>query len=201
MAVLKPGLLKTVGSLTRAWPSVACEGTAAAVQYEFRRLAMPASGALDLFWTRSAAHTNTCTATALQLQSHPPSEQPLPFFVAARPNNARNQSCMTHNSPGLAPPSGSTVLAYSLHHNSCSIRMGESKLFATGRHYQTSSSDSSAKHLRDQSVEQCSQTVDELETVCWGCKQHLPRGNLVCSSCHKVQPVNSQLNYFEVMGM
>jgi hypothetical protein len=43
--------------------------------------------------------------------------------------------------------------------------------------------------------------LTEEEHACWSCNQHLKRGGLVCNSCDKIQPVDSSLTYFEILGL
>ncbi len=43
--------------------------------------------------------------------------------------------------------------------------------------------------------------LTEEEHACWSCNQHLQRGGLVCNSCDKIQPVDSSLTYFEILGL
>lgn len=196
-------MLNVVGALTRSWPSVNIEGTAEVVHMKLRHLASQTTGASSRFSTRSAVHTSTCTA--IQQQKALVSSQPLPFITATRPARSSDQTGTTYTSqPGFARCDGSMVLSSSLQHHSCNLRMAETQCFAAGRHYQTSCSShthSSSQPLQDNPVAEHTQSEDAVGAVCWGCKQQLPRGDLVCNSCHKVQPVNIQLSYFEVMGL
>jgi len=40
----------------------------------------------------------------------------------------------------------------------------------------------------------------EQEKACWSCHDHHKRGGLVCRSCNTIQPVDSSLTYFELLG-
>lgn len=50
------------------------------------------------------------------------------------------------------------------------------------------------------SSKQRPQTLEEHEQACWSCKHHYQRGGLVCQSCDTIQPPDSSLNYFELLG-
>ncbi|KAF8065471.1 hypothetical protein HT031_003072 [Scenedesmus sp. PABB004] len=43
-------------------------------------------------------------------------------------------------------------------------------------------------------------TFEEQESTCWSCHDRAHRGGLVCRSCERIQPVDSSLTYFELMG-
>ncbi|MEW5298439.1 MAG: hypothetical protein WDW36_001563 [Sanguina aurantia] len=84
----------------------------------------------------------------------------------------------------------------------CSILTVDHEHYQTGRHYQTSSNISTSSSSSSSSeTSNHTQAAHDPGSACWGCSAPLPRGNLVCSSCHRVQPVNNQLDYFDVMGM
>ncbi len=40
----------------------------------------------------------------------------------------------------------------------------------------------------------------EQESACWSCSDHYKRGGLVCRACDKLQPMDSSLTYFEMLG-
>lgn len=44
-------------------------------------------------------------------------------------------------------------------------------------------------------------TLEEQEKECWSCAHHVKRGSFACQGCEKIQPVDSTLNYFELLGM
>ncbi|GAX75929.1 hypothetical protein CEUSTIGMA_g3372.t1 [Chlamydomonas eustigma] len=39
------------------------------------------------------------------------------------------------------------------------------------------------------------------EMSCWSCQHRFQQGGVVCSGCDKIQPLDTSLNYFEVLGM
>jgi hypothetical protein len=43
--------------------------------------------------------------------------------------------------------------------------------------------------------------VEQLEAECWGCAHHMKRGSYSCQACHRIQPLDDSLNYFELLGM
>lgn len=44
-------------------------------------------------------------------------------------------------------------------------------------------------------------SVDDIDNECWSCQHHVKRGTFSCMGCEKIQPVDSSLNFFELMGM
>lgn len=43
-------------------------------------------------------------------------------------------------------------------------------------------------------------TFEQQEQECWGCHDKYHRGGLVCRSCDRIQPVDTSLTYFDLMG-
>jgi hypothetical protein len=41
---------------------------------------------------------------------------------------------------------------------------------------------------------------EEQEHTCWSCSDHFKRGGLICRSCDKIQPVDSALTYYDLLG-
>jgi hypothetical protein len=44
-------------------------------------------------------------------------------------------------------------------------------------------------------------SLEEQERICWNCNHHFQKGGIICGGCDKIQPVNSTMNYFELLGM
>eukprot|EP00878_Enallax_costatus_P017940 GHUV01018865.1.p1 GENE.GHUV01018865.1~~GHUV01018865.1.p1 ORF type:complete len:198 (+),score=44.42 GHUV01018865.1:195-788(+) len=43
-------------------------------------------------------------------------------------------------------------------------------------------------------------TFEQQEQECWSCHDKYHRGGFVCQSCDRIQPVDSSLTYFDLMG-
>ena len=43
--------------------------------------------------------------------------------------------------------------------------------------------------------------AQEQERTCWSCHTHVQKGGLMCRGCDKIQPVDSSLNYFDLLGV
>ena len=39
------------------------------------------------------------------------------------------------------------------------------------------------------------------DSSCWSCKHRFKKGGVVCTGCEKIQPLDTSLNYFELLGM
>ena len=39
------------------------------------------------------------------------------------------------------------------------------------------------------------------ESSCWNCNHRFKKGGVICSGCDKIQPLDTSLNYFELLGM
>lgn len=39
------------------------------------------------------------------------------------------------------------------------------------------------------------------EAACWSCEGRHKRGSVLCQSCDKIQPLDSSLTYFDIMGV
>lgn len=57
-------------------------------------------------------------------------------------------------------------------------------------HYATSTSAPAHTHA-----------FEDQEKACWSCDVRHKRGGLVCNSCDKLQPVDSSLTYFDLLGL
>jgi hypothetical protein len=44
-------------------------------------------------------------------------------------------------------------------------------------------------------------SFQQQENTCWSCHDRHKRGSLLCQSCDKIQPVDSSLTYFDLLGM
>jgi hypothetical protein len=43
--------------------------------------------------------------------------------------------------------------------------------------------------------------LEQQEQHCWSCDHRFKKGGLVCTGCEKIQPLDTDLNYFELLGM
>ena len=41
----------------------------------------------------------------------------------------------------------------------------------------------------------------DASSSCWSCHHRFKKGGVVCTGCEKIQPLDTSLNYFELLGM
>lgn len=39
------------------------------------------------------------------------------------------------------------------------------------------------------------------DSSCWSCQHRFKKGGVVCTGCEKIQPLDTSLNYFELLGL
>ncbi|KAF6263471.1 hypothetical protein COO60DRAFT_1489839 [Scenedesmus sp. NREL 46B-D3] len=74
-------------------------------------------------------------------------------------------------------------------------------------HHEHHDSHCSHNHRHQQQLQQQQQrnpgeplSFEQQEHTCWSCHDRFSRGGLICRSCDRIQPVDSSLTYFDLMG-